>query len=97
VHKNCKCNSRLYRELDEHYNLVYRLIIAPFLLDAPPADCTTDPPAVAHATWHCGTSTPNGRYCNATCDEGFAGSPTAPCLKPDQWGNITGSCKATGA
>lgn len=60
------------------------------------ADCVTEPPPIANAKWQCGVSTPHGHSCNATCNEGFAGSPSALCLKPDVWSNVTGSCRATG-
>jgi hypothetical protein len=56
------------------------------------AECTDNPsPAPAQATFACPSPVLPGAVCNATCDAGYIGTPSATCLANGTFSDVTGN------
>jgi hypothetical protein len=57
------------------------------------AECTGNPsPVPANATFACPSPALPGAVCNATCDAGYIGNPSATCLADGSYSAVNGTC-----
>lgn len=56
------------------------------------AVCTGNPPNPADGTFNCPSSAPPGSMCNATCNVGYAGMPSATCQPNGTYSDVLGVC-----
>jgi hypothetical protein len=60
------------------------------------AVCSGNPKQLGNGSFDCVGPTLPGSVCNATCDAGYAGAPSATCQLDGTYGTVTGACELTG-
>jgi hypothetical protein len=61
------------------------------------AVCTDSPPQPGNGSLNCPSPALPGSVCNATCDIGYWGAPTATCQPNGTYSHVTGACELIGA
>jgi hypothetical protein len=61
------------------------------------AVCTDSPLQPGHSSFDCPIPALPGSVCNATCDAGYAGAPSATCQADGTYSAVAGACGLIGA
>jgi hypothetical protein len=61
-----------------------------------PAVCTGNPQQPSNGSFDCPIPALPGSVCNATCDAGYAGAPSATCQSDGTYSTVTGACELIG-
>jgi hypothetical protein len=60
------------------------------------AVCIATPPQPGNGSFDCPSPALPGSVCNATCDPGYAGAPSAICQSDGTYSVVTGACELIG-
>lgn len=72
-----------------HHTPIFEMLLLP-------AVCTGNPKQPGNGSFACPSPALPGSVCNATCDAGYEGTPSATCQSDGTYSDVTGTCELIG-